>query len=79
MNIDSVCNKISKQVNLTKEQVKNIVLYEFQFTADIMKNDTDTKDILFNELFKFKLKPRFKNNKQIKNSPNENNNISKRR
>lgn len=29
-----------------------------------MKDDTDTRDILFNELFKFKLKSRFKDNKQ---------------
>ena len=30
-----------------------------------MKSDS-TKDVLFNELFKFKLKPRFKKNKKQK-------------
>lgn len=34
-----------------------------------MKDDQDTHDILINELFKFKLKPRFKNNKQANYSP----------
>lgn len=31
-----------------------------------MKDDTDTRDILFNKLFKFKLKKRFKENKTQK-------------
>lgn len=35
-----------------------------------MKDDKDTHDILLNKLFKFKLKPRFKNNKQANYSPN---------
>ena len=30
-----------------------------------MKSEEDTKDILFNELFKFKLKRRFKENKNL--------------
>ena len=29
-----------------------------------MKDETDTKDILFNRLFKFKLKRRYKEDKQ---------------
>lgn len=33
-----------------------------------MKDETDCHDILFNELFKFKLKRRFKNNKLEKYS-----------
>lgn len=34
-----------------------------------MKDSDDTHDILFAKLFKFKLKGRFKENKNIKNSP----------
>lgn len=33
-----------------------------------MKDESDYHDILFNELFKFKLKGRFKNNKHTKYS-----------
>lgn len=35
-----------------------------------MQDKTDTHDILINELFKFKLKTRFKENKQADYSPN---------
>lgn len=35
-----------------------------------MKDDYDTHDILINKLFRFKLKPRFENNKQQNYSPN---------
>lgn len=31
-----------------------------------MKDPEDTRDILFNKLFKFKLKSRFKENKNLK-------------
>lgn len=39
------------------------------FTIDVMKSDTDYHEILFNKLFKFKLKRRFKDNKTKKYSP----------
>ena len=38
-----------------------------------MKDPLDTKDILLHKLFRFKLKSRFKENKQKNYSPNENN------
>ena len=39
-------------------------MFEFYFTTQVMKDETDTHDILFNKLFKFKLKSRYKENKQ---------------
>jgi hypothetical protein len=33
---------------------------------EIMKSDADTRDILFNGLFKFKLKRRYKEDKTLK-------------
>lgn len=47
-----------------------------------MKDPDDYREILFNKLFKFKLKSRFKDNKTKDYSPNgrkENNNASKDR
>lgn len=37
---------------------------------DVMKDENDTHSILFAKLFKFKLKNRFKENKNKPNSPN---------
>mgnify|MGYP003403522153 FL=1 len=48
------------------EEVKQIVLYQFYFTKQVMQDPDDTHDILFNKLFRFKLKSRFKENKQNK-------------
>lgn len=66
MNIDKVCKDISKELNIDFNIVRKIVMYEFKFIVDTMKNNNDTRDILINKLFKFKLKSRFKENKNIK-------------
>lgn len=66
MNLDDVCRKISKDLNLNFDIVRDIVMYQFQYTVNIMKDPEDTRDILFNKLFKFKLKSRFKENKNLK-------------
>lgn len=71
MNLDKTCRKISKNLNEDYETVKNIVMYEWLFAKRIMQNETDTRDILFNKLFKFKLKSRFKNDKLKNYSPHE--------
>lgn len=73
MDLDKVCRQIAKELDEDYETVRKIVMFEFYFTTQIMKDEDDTHDILFNKLFKFKLKPRFKINKQNKYSPNENN------
>ena len=74
MEIDKACKQIAKDLNLDYGLVRKIVYYQFKFIVDIMKDDQDIHDILLNELFKFKLKPRFKNNKQANYSPNNKNN-----
>lgn len=69
MDLDKVCKQVSKELNEDYDVVKNIVQFEFLFTKKIMQNPTDTRDILFNKLFKFKLKSRFKENKTKDYSP----------
>lgn len=69
MDFDKACKQISKELNEDYDVVKNIVQYEFLYTKKIMKDPTDTRDILFNKLFKFKLKSRFKADKSKNYSP----------
>ena len=66
MNLDDVCRQISKDLNLDFDIVIELVMYQFRYTVNIMKDPEDTRDILFNKLFKFKLKSRFKENKNLK-------------
>lgn len=60
--IENVINEVSKNLNLNKELVSNVCRHPFIETVELMKND-DTRDILFNQLFKFKLKRRYKEDK----------------
>ena len=65
----TVRDLIKETVKLTKQDeqlVQNIILNEFGILIKIMKDDTDVRDILFNKLFKFKLKRRFRENKTQK-------------
>lgn len=71
MNIDKVCRQIAKDLNEDPNVVKQIAMYQFQFVMDVMKDEDDTRDVLINKLFRFKLKKRFKNNKQSNYSPYE--------
>ena len=61
--LDDVIKQVSKNLNLDRELVAVVCKHPFQETVEMMKSD-DTSDILFNELFKFKLKKRYKENKQ---------------
>lgn len=61
--IDDVIKEVSKNLNLDKDLVATICKHPFVCVVNTMKSD-DTRDILFNGLFKFKLKKRFKENKQ---------------
>lgn len=61
--IEEVIKEVSKNLNLDKKLISTICKHPFQQTIELMKSD-DTHDILFNELFKFKLKKRYKENKQ---------------
>ena len=71
MNIDKVCRQISNDLNEDPNVVKQIVMHQFQFVVDVMKDEDDTRDVLINKLFRFKLKKRFKDNKQSNYSPYE--------
>ena len=67
MNIDKVCKQIGRTLNDDPELVKQIVMHQFQFVDD-------TRDVLINKLFRFKLKNRFKENKNKPLSPYEKDN-----
>lgn len=71
MNIDKVCIQIAKDLNEDPNVVKQIIMHQFQFVVDVMKDEDDTRDVLINKLFRFKLKKRFKDNKQSNYSPYE--------
>lgn len=71
MNIDKVCRQIANDLNEDPNVVKRIVMHQFQFVVDVMKDEDDTRDVLINKLFRFKLKKRFKDNKQSNYSPYE--------
>lgn len=64
MTIEKICRRVAKELNEDYETVYKIAMYEFYFTKEVMKDETDTHNILINKLFKFKLKSRFKENKQ---------------
>ena len=63
IDIEHVIKEVSKQTGVDKELVEVICKHPFLQTVELMKDDSYTKDILFNQLFKFKLKRRYKENK----------------
>lgn len=69
MELSKVCRQIAKDLHEDPDMVHKIVMHQFQEIVSVMKDPDDTRDILINKLFKFKLKPRFKNNKTLKYSP----------
>ena len=62
ISIDSVIKEVSKNLNLDRELVDIVCKHPFRQTVELMKSD-NTSDILFNELFRFKLKKRYKEDK----------------
>ena len=62
-NIDDVIKEVAKNLNLDRDVVNAVCKHVFQETVNIMKSE-DTSNILFNGLFKFKLKRRYKEDKQ---------------
>lgn len=66
--LDDVIKEVSKNTGVDKELVAAICKHPFNYTVEMMKDADDTRDILFNQLFKFKLKRRFKENKNQKYS-----------
>lgn len=63
IDIQKVIKIVSKRLDLDEDLVGAVCKHVFQATVDQMKSE-DTRDILFNQAFKFKLKRRYKENKQ---------------
>ena len=72
--VDEICRQVSKTLNEEFSFVKNIVASQFLFITNVMKDKDDAKDILINKLARFKLKNRFKENKEKDYSPHEKDN-----
>ena len=68
IDIEDVIKEVSKNTEVDKELVATICKHPFNYTVEVMKDTDDIRDILFNQLFKFKLKRRFKENKTQKYS-----------
>ena len=66
IDIEEVIKEVSKRTNVDKDLVSIICKHPFLQTVEIMKDDNNVQDILFNQLFKFKLKRRYKENKTNK-------------
>lgn len=63
IDIEQVIKEVSKRTGIDKETVEVVCKHPFIQTVELMKDDKAIQDILFNQLFKFKLKRRYKENK----------------
>ena len=63
IDIEQVIKEVSKKTGIDKETVEAVCKHPFIQTVELMKDDKASQDILFNQLFKFKLKRRYKENK----------------
>lgn len=63
IDLEQVIKEVSKRTNIDRDIVSVICRHPFLQTVEIMKDPDNTQDILFNKLFKFKLKRRYKENK----------------
>ena len=63
IDIDGVIKEVSIRTGIDKEIVSAICKHPFIQTVELMKDDANTQDILFNQLFKFKLKRRYREDK----------------
>lgn len=61
--LDDVIKETAEKTGIDRETVREICRHVFFETERVMKDDKDTRDIMFNKLFKFKLKRRYKENK----------------
>jgi nucleoid DNA-binding protein len=68
MTFSELNKQISKRLDIDLEIVETVTKHVFSEVENIMKDEGNTSDILFNELFKFKLKSRYKQNKTNKYS-----------
>lgn len=63
IDLDKVIKKVSKQLNLDRELVAIVCKHPYKCLIETMRDEEDTRDILFNKLFKFKLKNRYRDDK----------------
>lgn len=63
MDIRKISNQIAKQLGEDKDFVYDAIMYQFLFTKEVMQDPEDYHDILYNKLFRFTLKPRYKEDK----------------
>lgn len=63
IDIERVIKDVSKNLNVDRDVVSLVCKHAFQSVVDTMKDEEDTRDILFNQAFKFKLKRRYKQDK----------------
>ena len=63
IDIEQVIKEVSAKTGIDKNIVSIVCKHPFTYTVELMKDETNTQDILFNQLFKFKLKRRYKENK----------------
>lgn len=68
IDIEQVIKEVSAVTGIDKETVATVCKHPFNQTVELMKDDTESRDILFNNLFKFKLKRRYRENKTNKYS-----------
>lgn len=61
--IAKIAKEVSIRTGIDREVVEDVCKFSFLFTTDVMKDEQDIHDILFNKLFKFKLKTRYKQDK----------------
>lgn len=62
---EEIIKLISSNIKIDYNTVNEVVKFHFKQVKNIMKDEDDIRDILFNNLFKFKLKTRYKNNKHL--------------
>jgi hypothetical protein len=62
---EEIIKLISSNTKTDYNTVNEVVKFHFKQVKNIMKDEDDIRDILFNNLFKFKLKTRYKDNKHL--------------
>lgn len=63
IDIDIVIKEVSERLSLDRDIVATVCKHPYICTVEAMKDKEDVRDILFNELLKFKLKRRYKEDK----------------
>lgn len=63
LTIDTVIKEVSKRTKIDPEIVAAVCKHPFVTIVNIMKDETEYRDILLNGFIKFKLKRRYKEDK----------------